>query len=361
MKKHQVMNFRLLSAFVFGLCFLSGAGAHAESPAGPSAPSVPSIPSIQGSEVISKEYWVRVPATRFTCQEEASFLARRFTEATHIPVKTSVCRGVVRAKFDGVSVNLYSLLLNFDLKDKVDLYRASIGGYSDAFQADTKLGGYSKYEECLDQIPTQTDLFARNTGLSVAAVYCEPLNYLGTNQYILNIEGFGQPKARLFLFNLNSNPFNDGFDADLQNEVLGFLKSFGAEIVRTIGGVSYYYIKDSIDFNQFTFATFKNDKECAEQIEVATSILNVLGSSRSIVRCVTQSGPRGFALYSLSGGGRVFINENRSFTNYYSFTECMEDRARVLSHSANEEALAGAICKEDSMTSGIYKMIVYSR
>jgi|GEM_PF-3679737 len=349
MNKHRSINFSIFTAFFFGFCIFSSSGAQAE------------LPTVRGSEMISREYWVRVPATRFTCQEEASFLAQRFTEATRIPVKTSVCRGVVHAKFDGALVTLYSLLLNFDLKDKVDLYRASIGGYSDAFQADTKLGVYSKYEECLAQIPLQADLYARNTGLSVAAAYCEPMNYLGSYQYTLNVEGFGQPKARLFLFNLSLNYFNDGFDVALHQEVLGFLKSFGAEIVRTVGSVSYYYMRDDINFNQYIFGTFKNNNECVEQEETATSILNAFGVSRSIVHCVEQSGNKEYALYSLTGGKRVFVNENRLLTNYYSFSECMEDRARVLSSGGYDKALAGAICREDVMTAGVYKMIVYSR
>jgi hypothetical protein len=193
MNQHRIIHCRVLTAFFFGICLLNSGGAQA------------ALRTVQGSEMILREYWVRVPATRFTCQEEASFLAQRFTEATRIPVKTSICRGVVQAKFDGVPVKLYSLLLNFDLKDKVDMYRVAVGGYSDTFQADTKLGGYSKYEECLNQIPVQSDFFVRNTGLSVASAYCEPMNYLGTHQYTLNIEGFGQPKSRIFLFNLSLN------------------------------------------------------------------------------------------------------------------------------------------------------------
>jgi hypothetical protein len=39
----------------------------------------------------------------------------------------------------------------------------------------------------------------------------------------------------------------------------------------------------------------------------------------------------------------------------------MEDRPRVLSGGSYEETFAGAICREDVMTPGVYKMMVYSR
>lgn len=314
-----------------------------------------------GKPTQSYEYWVRVPATQVSCQVEAELLAKRFSTLTHLPVKTASCRAVVDAHFDGNLVRLYSLALTYEATEPASLYRASVGGVTDPSSADSAVAGFSQYAECLAHVSKQANFFEVNTGLLPFVAYCEPARNLGSIQYVINIEGFGEPKLRLFSFNLEATVFQKDFDPSLNQSAIRFLRSFGAEIIHTEGDVSYYYGKPGIFFNQMKFGHFARQEDCVVQEDTVRSILKSSGVTREMTQCVFQESSKGFLLYSLSGGNRLFLMENRVGTNYYSLTECLEDRSRILSKYVANAPEAGAICREDSIISGVYQMTVYTR
>lgn len=167
------------------------------------------------TQTILNEYWVRIPATSLTCQEEAGVLAKRFANATRFTVKSSVCRGVIDSRINGERIRLYSLLLAYESTGKPSLYRAPIGGSTKQWSSESGMSGYTKYSDCLEQIPLQSDLFVWNTGLTVVAAYCEPVHVLSSTNYTLNIEGFGDPKATLGSFSFNAYQPLDGADSAL--------------------------------------------------------------------------------------------------------------------------------------------------
>lgn len=306
------------------------------------------------------EYWVRVPATSLSCQEEAGVLAKRFTSATRISVKNSVCRGIIDSRVNGERLRLYSLSITYEANEKVRLYRALIGGSTEQWGSEVGVSGYSKYTECLEQIDDQTDLFVRNTRLPFVAAYCEPVHVVNATNYILNIESFGYPEAQLGSFNFDANQPSEVTDSVLFRDSVKFIQSFGVEIVRVFGRVVYFYAKPNVYFNQNKFGRFNQLEECTVQQESVLNILKIPGNVRSLVECVSLPGLKEWVLYSLSGNKRFFLSENRVTTQYYSFAECMDDRSRVLSTIQYVDHPAGAVCNEDLFIPGIYRMNVFS-
>ncbi|MCM2279465.1 MAG: hypothetical protein NDJ89_15425 [Oligoflexia bacterium] len=295
------------------------------------------------AETPKQEYWVRVPATARSCEEEAEALARRFEAATGQAVKSRECLDVVTARFDDRAYVLYSLLLTYEARVPLPLYRARLGASFGFGGRDS--GAYGSYEQCLADLSAQAALFERAAGLSALAGECAPSPAYGQG-YLLSIEGPGVPARKLQGF----NPLYE--DAVLQSEIEGLLVARGAQVARSTPGAILYYSGEALNLRQEYHGYFRDRSQCELQEPELRKILAVAGGTDAIIHCAGAGPGSPTTLFGLAVASR-WINRITSAVTYYSFDECMKDRARV------SKGYAGSLCAEDSITSGRFSMTFY--
>src|SRR4051794_7273628 len=70
----------------------------------------------------SSHYWIRIPQTQRSCQDEAKALADRFSVATGAQIQAATCTDKPTLKADGKSYTLYSLDIAYTVKQEASAY-----------------------------------------------------------------------------------------------------------------------------------------------------------------------------------------------------------------------------------------------
>lgn len=313
-------------------------------------------PAFASAPLQSFQYWVRVPANSSSCEEVAAQVGNRFEASTHLSGVEKICRGVVKANFDGVAVNLYSILINYKAENPAELYTASLGGLSDLGAPSPETGSYPTYAECAAALEDQSAKYEHATDLQAVAAYCVPRHGY-RNGYTLNVDGFGRPKKRLGIF----HPAFSADDSAFLGQVQAYLAANGAEIVRTKDDAFLYYAERSVSFRQQNFGFFHDLSQCETQIEVAATIFRSSGSkSEPLIRCAGESAAGGSVELNGIAAGGYYLSAQTAEPRYFSFDECMQDRSRVLQTGFFYGTRVGAICSDDlGGGNGQFAMQVY--
>lgn len=305
--------------------------------------------------VQSHQYWVRIPQTNISCEEEANRLALKFETATQLKVTEKLCRGTIDATMGKEKVKLYSLLLTYPAEQKVSikstqLEATSFGRYHSPKPA------YDTYSDCVADLENQVQHFERQTQLPAIAAFCDRAKSTLTG-FALEIQSAGKPAAELNAFLLETPEV----DARLEQDVRQFVESLGAQVVRDRGTTLFYYSAKPLSIRQPIFSNFTSPERCERQIEAIHAILRDSGSTKAYVRCLPSSNGMFTRTYTLADGW-AFLSRSEAEDVYYSFDECMSDRTRVLNERKNHwNAAVGALCVENPLGDDRFKMEIYSK
>jgi len=298
-------------------------------------------------------YQVHIPAentaTLLGCNQAAQDLAQRFTAGTNIANAKGSCLSVVSATFDGQPTKIYSLQVDYIAESSAPLYSARVGGLVDLFSNSID-GAYISYADCLADISNQTQAFTKSTSLIAVGAFCSPSD---SNDYFLQIDGFGKPQKTLGLVHQADGSQNTAIRLSISN-----LISKQATIIRTSGDAYYYYSAKPLNLEQVSFGLFRDEKQCTDQIESAKKILLAANSTAEIVNCVIDEKISGAFVLSGIGDTNKMVQPIWLQNTYFSFSECMSDRSAVILRQ--QEKVSGAICTPDAMNPSKYSMNLFN-
>jgi len=286
-------------------------------------------------------YAVRVPQTSRSCQQEAEALATTFAIQKGVTVLEAACRGVIPVSAKGESYNLYSLLLTYQSASKAKITSVTLSSGLLSQPGDGQ-GIYESYSACLADIPNQLKNFVAATSLTPLDTFCSNTPHLGGNLYKMQIDGFGVMTHSLYVFNPR---LSVDADEDLLIKLQALVANSGGLITRVYGTQIFYYSKYDLNLSSRMMGLFHNANECLSQIDAATEIVKKGGATQAIVRCLrstkVSAGPIFLQAFH---DGYPNIFEDVGYTNtFYSFDECMGERARIIGDSGVNTL--GGICQ----------------
>lgn len=287
-------------------------------------------------------YKVRLPDTGLECAQEANVLASRFKGVTHQQTVDVKCSGTfeIEAGYKVHSISLSYKAIQEFLPYSIFLGREFLG------TPEKSLGIYSSYSSCLADLEKYKSSYETMTGFSVVATTCEESLYSSQKNYSLRIDGFNaDPKVtpinRLYAFDIKLQEV----DETLKNEIMTLITIGGGKSVFIVNNTAFYYNQYPASVSYGSLGAFQ-PSECAAQTEEIKRALAKAGSSRSIVRCSPDA-------YFDKEDNLEVITALRNFPSYfptrdmyYTFSECMEDRDRVIEQAESRDFSAvGAFCK----------------
>ena len=309
----------------------------------------------------SFQFVAEIPANGISCQDEATALGTRFSTATGVAADSAQCLGESTLTAENTGYPIYSLAVSYQAKEEMIPYVAKFG-HGDLSSVPTDTAGiYTAYAQCLSDIAIQSRLFEVQTGLSSVTASCKLGRVGSPNSYVLEVTGFGEPKSRLSIF----EPTYLGLsDSELKEQVAGVIESLGGKIALRIGDAVLYYSARALPVYQESVMFFADRSQCTAQLGEAVAIFSALSSTSVIVRCLVPAEPE------LSGAGTMeVVRVNGDITEsdfgsgsiqYYSFSDCMKDRDRVIAQATSQgRTIAGGLCHEDTSNSQIFVLELY--
>jgi hypothetical protein len=311
----------------------------------------------------SYSYQIRIPDRGQSCEAEASNLAQKFAHLAQVQVTGSSCLSSTTVVEDSGSYILHSVLVNYDAARPLRPYSAYIGR-GDMFQNPGNIVGlYSDLGSCLGEIKAESDIFTRATGLEVLAATCEPGTLGLGGDYVLHIDGVGQPAQRLYAF----SPSYPGqalspFSAELKD----LLTQSGSTLAKLVDTDLLYYAKASLNLKLDYAGSFSDESQCQSQLADARQIYLNAHDSWVKTKCSSEEigQDTGVFLHTLNvlhmGDMMVISDFGENSIHYLTFDECRKDRERVLnSLTAHGQNIYGGICRT-SMGGDQYVLEVYS-
>jgi ABC-type molybdate transport system substrate-binding protein len=290
---------------------------------------------------------ILVPIAGSSCDTATTAYGHQFETATGIEVGSATC---------AVSTpDLYVLTINYAAAQPVDLYTANLGQATSDLDPEPYDGAgiYADSATCNADLAGQKTAFATNTGLNVFTAYCIQ-DSQGIGQYILTIEGFGQPKEKLYVF----EAFMDTADAQSMSSARQLLTSAGATVVKQDGANLYYYSIAPTTAVKTNFGVFSSAQDCTSQIQAAQNILNAAGATKTEVVCVFDDPSTMLESIHL-GTGLVTNDSLDAGQTYHSLQECLGDEARVDAYERSLQVKTlGEICVTD-VDPNTYQMTVF--
>ena len=312
-----------------------------------SSASVPTVPNRQYN------YLVRVPATSLSCEQEANLLLQRFLGATKITEAQGTCKEVLNVTFNKKSYSLYSLMITYQAQSPMTPYSNTWGTTSQTGIPEGLLGGmYDTFHDCLEALPLKTQQYETYTQLPAVSAFCEVASH--GHQFLLQVDGFGTPVNRLFTYHprYTSTPELRAFIPEL-------ITKMGGQAAFTFEANSYYFAPQMLQIGEQSFGIMDSAAHCDAQTEEATNIMQKAGSTIMYTICTGRSGT---ILQAIADSSSYIRSDFGTYSrNYYSWSECMNDKARVLADEASMgNRPFGAICRPDYSNDELFKIEIYS-
>lgn len=312
-----------------------------------------------------KIYRVRIPAMSRTCVEEANLLSQHFLQATGVSPTKAECTDTAAYPADGKNYFVFVLTIFYSSEAQVSL-TSSVYGFNGLPIGDNGglgdyYGMYDSYSSCVDHLQSRVQEYEKYTGLKAIDSFCTRARVSDT--YVVQVDGFGKPQQKLSTFDsgFGSSPTSSELD-----ELLQFARQQGASVVDQFQSRIFYYSHESLNFRAFRFFSYQTPEICSAQIDEARRILNQM-QLPSIIRCSHTSKEEidTETLLAISVGYGYPLERDVT-EKYFSLSECLADRERILKNATYYDGQApyGAICSSDALSknNGIqFKMKVYKR
>jgi hypothetical protein len=296
-------------------------------------------------ELPEHTYWVRVLGNSQSCQQQAEQLAQDFANATKIRVGAFTCEGSVNVIEDGQTFTYNSISIKYKSYFQPGLYTAQYSFSSREREPQGEMGYFVNLSTCAAAVDSRKQEFLEQTGLLPIATTCELVeSYSSPASVVLKVQGFGQPKKRLFQASLPAAELVPQDQAHQAFKNIFSLKK--VQVVGEQGGHFLFYRDQYLDIQYALTQYMAKEQECLDQKQGLLDFFVRAGSVAPVVGCSKHDFPTGtfFALWGI-GESDKFLSESAvaSGMHYYSFEECMADRPRVVESrriSKNDNLLA---------------------
>jgi len=295
---------------------------------------------------------LEVPSKSETCDLLANEIGNRFTFQTGVGSRYA-CTG---SRTIGSNETVYTIVLSYLAENEILPTQAIFGGSDSLGNPLSNIAVFATYSDCLAQQNVQEVNFQKETGLPVFVSYCEAASAGFDQGYSLTVEGFGKAQRQLHIYsNVYSYSAND---SSVLTGVMKAIASSGGDIVLNIKGQVFYYSEYNIHVTVSDVARVASESECQQQGSSLQSIATSESMNGLTVLCTGKTPDIYITLVGVGGLSEPDSPEAIP-TDYFSFADCMADRARVGQNLSSDGAkVLGEICgKSDDNKS--YRMDVY--
>jgi hypothetical protein len=305
-------------------------------------------------------YQAQIPQTSRSCEAEAQAMATRFSAATKASVRGS-CVEVYQTHTSNGNRTVYSIEVSYPAEKAFNPASSVYGvGYSDWDTTGKFLGLYLDYDSCVADLPRRAEEYRQHTRLIPVAAFCERSANLSRADYILQVDGFGQPKQTLNVLAPDLLPFPT--DAALANEVKNVLPRFGAQLVAEQGSRLFYYSEKPIHLRGSAAAYFDNPDHCRAQIQEAQKIFTDQDAAPANVHCVVTPHTHSETTLAVVYASIDLRDSFKGTERYPSFEECLLNRDRALNRAARTHSwVVGGICQREIFHEDSYVLEIYQK
>lgn len=332
-----------------------------------------SVAAMADETLSSYDFSVYLPARNFTCAEEAQQLKAVFSAQKNILNVTADCISETTVNWDNSNSTLYSVVVNYQAlpANKLTITRNTYAESTSWLmpRPDAMTGAYATYADCLSDIAFRKTEVSQNTGLTILAANCVPATYVHPGQaYALNVFGIGTAKTNLYGF--NDEFIGSYLSNTVQQSILNFIDAQGIHRVYTNGLNFLYFAASPIRIESKDVGYTQNPAECEAQvasIQLSFEKAKKGNTNPILAYCSPLSNAPAATTYLryIAGNNAVnpWVESSNSPNGYYSFNDCMNDRARVLNKKQTQlpadTLMVGAFCEHNSFESLSYTMKLF--
>jgi hypothetical protein len=331
----------MISASLFAVFAAIGLTAFADDPA----------PQLQ-----SFTYRVVVPAGTASCADHAQALATRFGAASGAQSVSGSCesRSAIDPN-DAKSPEIDTIIVSYQ-DYQMDTPTRTIFS-TDAFLGTHYAGdgAFTSYTECLAQLAPQDKLFTQQTGLQVVDSYCQAPTETDSG-YLLTIESFGVAKAYLSVYAVGQQEM--GGASQLISAAKNAIAKAGGVVAWSNDVFVFYYTTNDASIETRDLGDFANDTDCESQTGDAVKIYTAGGLTGASAFCANN-----VLTLVAAGADGVYDDFGYNSDKYSTFSDCMNDKTRVLANLTSTGASPlGVLCEdniEDDNMDGSYVMHIF--
>lgn len=283
------------------------------------------------------------PKEATNCHTQSKSLGDQFELATKAKVLHTECTKETETGFDFIIEYESTTKLEFTSTD----YR--FGG---VYQK----GRHEKLEDCVNNLPKQTEIFQKATGLTPMLGYCTHSGLSSGKPWEIIITAPGksvvQPELGGFMVFTQPQKVTYAEIFDGLKSALERYNSILADLIFTsafpMGEASiHYFSKDHLNFSLEHVTKVPKIEQCISQVEEAKSWFKNSSNPPFAIYC---GGPE-FGEFELNLGvvERAFFTHQKSIEKFKTFDECQENRTEVVSHYSGSSLhqTLGGLCSRD--------------
>lgn len=311
---------------------------------------------------VEQFYRIHIPATSQSCEKEAQLLAGKFQQQSKISVLSAKCSAVVSFKADNTDYTLYALDLTYNYPQNIKnfkIYSSYYGGSGFSRQTNNRIGFYSTFESCLNDLTYRTLEFSLNTGAVVLVSTCEKALSKYEDSYVLRIDTIGVPVTKLHSTDTLSSNFRG---TALQDAVQKMVRFNGGKIVGQNKGYIYYYATKAVEPIYQSFGHMTHEA-CVDQLPNLAKMFANFNPGEISLGCIpSEYAPDERQNLMAVWNHFAMFNHITQPEKYYSYQECKNDKSRVLeSYQKRGLKIHNALCEVDGWSSdaNIYVMTVF--
>jgi hypothetical protein len=283
------------------------------------------LATVQSFANLSQTYSTRVPAENgLTCQQQAQNLAEKIVRILKVTISETPTCFESSFKDNNSSYNLRSINVHYVADQNSvynNLYNAQYSSdYLDG-QPQGENGIYPTYQNCLNDLLNRQVEFTNHTSLEAVSASCNPDKV--SSNYVLNIEGFGIPKEKMYSMSISN------YSSDLNrfiNETAAVINKANASAVVKYENGILYYSKSELFSQSFDLNLLKNEVQCQSQrmaMEKLYSSKESFAHGSSECMQISIGDLKFWSLHEVSVGEKIIISNDQYDHDYYSFDECM--------------------------------------
>jgi hypothetical protein len=296
------------------------------------------------------------PKNNRSCHEQTAAIAQKFEEGTEVKVVHVECVAEKHTSYD--------FAIEYEAPQKLDFTSTD---YPFSFLGNP--GRYREQGDCLKNLPLQTEVFARTTGLVPVFSYCRSLEFdVGKNwEIIITAVGTSRLKPEMGSYLIFAKPQGITYDEiysglrntlSRQGAVLSDLVFHFNSVMGTGEGSIHYFSDKPLHFTMERVTKVPTFEACSQQVSELNSFLGDREKTLFTIYC----GDRQFDAYDLHIGfiDKPKLEWSKSIEKFSSFLECTANKDQVITNhkgSALSELLGG-VCSQDYETRA-YHVILF--
>jgi len=299
------------------------------------------------------------PKKERNCHAQTEAIAEEFEKGTQLKALHVEC---VAQKQTG-----YDFSIEYESPQKLNLVSTE---YELSFTYST--GRYREQNECLTQLPIQTQLFEQATRLKPFFTYCRSLELGAGKNWEIILIAQGQTELRPEMGGVLMFARPTQYDLnEYRNSLARALERKGALLADLIfhynavmgtGGASiHYFASQRIDFNLERLSQVPSLDQCLLQLGEVKRFLEPISGNLFAVYC----GEQNLGYHDLHFGflDKASFKWFYSVDSFTSFRDCENNRSEVLKHyeGSATEKLLGGICSRNYETNRYQVVLFRSR